>query len=82
VTQINLQFTPAQGGTLQTTSLSINVEGVFTAWYQSAASIAAGSQFTASVTILATGSLSAVQSVAVTAANSLGPSNTASIALQ
>jgi hypothetical protein len=82
VTQINLQFTPASAGKLQTTSLSINVEGAFAAWYQSAASIASGSQFTASVTILATGSLSALQSVAVTAANSLGSSNSATVSLQ
>jgi hypothetical protein len=83
LTQINLQFTPASGANLQTTSLSLNAESAFNSWYQSAASQTVGSQFTASITILVNGSLTAIQSVSATAANAKGSSSASNtVALQ
>lgn len=83
VTQINLQFTGAAGANLQTTTLPLNAESAFNTWYQSSASQAVGSQFTASVTILVNGSISAIQSLSVTASNAKGTSNSSnSVALQ
>ncbi|MEZ5353293.1 MAG: choice-of-anchor D domain-containing protein [Bryobacteraceae bacterium] len=76
VTQISLQFTGAAGASLQTTSLDVNVDGPFGAWYQSAASPGFGSQFTVAITIAVNGEVSAVQSVAVRATNARGTSNT------
>ncbi len=75
LTQINLQFTPAAGANLQTTSLSLNTESAFNSWYQTSPSQAVGSQFTASITILVNGSLSAIQSVSATAVNARGSSS-------
>lgn len=83
LTQINLQFTAAAGANLQTGSLALNADSAFNAWYQSASSQAAGSQFTASITILVNGSISAIQSLSVTASNAKGTSNASNtVALQ
>jgi hypothetical protein len=79
VTQVTLQFT---GSNLGTASLSINSDSAFTSWYQSTASNTVGSQFTASVTIAVNGDISAVQSVAATATNAKGTSNSTSVALR
>lgn len=75
LTQITLQFTGTAGANLQTTTLNLNAESAFSSWYQSAASQTVGSQFTASVTILVNGNISAIQSVSATAANAKGSSN-------
>jgi hypothetical protein len=82
VSQITLQFTGTAGANLLTTSIPINTDSAFTAWYQSIASATVGSQFTATVTIAVNGSISAVQSVAVTASNLVGLSNSMSTSLQ
>lgn len=78
LTQLTLQFTAGSGANLQTTTLNINADSAFSSWYQSTASAAAGSQFTATIVIAVNGSTSAVQSVAVTATNSRGTSNSLS----
>jgi hypothetical protein len=82
VSQFNLQFTPAQGSSLQTANLFVNTDAPFSAWYQSQAGISFGSQFTASVIVNVAGDVNAVQSVAVTASNSRGDSNSVSVNLR
>ncbi len=82
VSQLTLQFTPAPNANLQTTSLAVNCEASFGAWYQSQTGIGFGSQFTASVIVNVSGPANAVQSVSVTAANSHGTSNAVSVHLQ
>jgi Abnormal spindle-like microcephaly-assoc'd, ASPM-SPD-2-Hydin len=81
VTAINLTFGGAPGGNLQTTSISVNADAAFTAWYQTAASQAVGSQFTVTLTITVNGSLSAVQSVSASLTNSSGTSNSMTASL-
>jgi hypothetical protein len=81
VTQINLQFTPAQGANLQTTSLSINTQAPFSTWFQSTTGISFGSQFTASVIVNVTGDINAVQSVSLTASSARGDSTPMSVNL-
>ena len=82
ISQVTLQFTPAAGANLQTTTLTVNADSAFSSWYQSAASAAAGSQFTASVIVTASGSVSSVASVGVTMSNANGNSNSMSAAVR
>jgi len=82
VSQLSLQFTPAQGATLQTASLFVNTDAPFSTWYQSQAGISYGSQFTASVTVNVNGDVNAVQSVSVTASNSRGESKPVTVNLR
>ncbi len=81
VASLNLQFTPASGAQLQTTSLTVNSEGAFNTWFQSQTGISFGSQFTASVIVNISGNGNAIQSVAVTAGNSQGQSAPMSLSL-
>ncbi len=67
---------------LDTTSVNLSVDGPFGVWYQSAASQAFGSLFTAIVTFNVRGSIEAIQSLAVTMSNSLGKSNSLSVPLR
>jgi len=67
-------FTPAAGATLQTTSFTVDVSSLFTAWYQSAASLATGSQFSLTVPFTISGNVSTIGSVSVTLTNSVGAS--------
>ncbi|HYM13564.1 MAG TPA: choice-of-anchor D domain-containing protein [Bryobacterales bacterium] len=67
---------------LSTTSLSLPVDGEFSAWYQSTASQAFGSAFTATVTFNVNGDITAIQSVSATMTNALGTSDSLSVALQ
>ncbi|HLG98166.1 MAG TPA: choice-of-anchor D domain-containing protein [Bryobacteraceae bacterium] len=82
VSSVTMQFTPATGSNLETTTLNINVQSQFSAWYQSAQSVTVGSQFTCGITINVTGgTIDAVKSVAVTVVNSLGTSQTMNVNL-
>jgi Abnormal spindle-like microcephaly-assoc'd, ASPM-SPD-2-Hydin len=81
VAALNLQFTPASGAQLQTTSLTVNSEAAFNTWFQSQTGISFGSQFTASVIVNVNGNGNAIQSVAVTASNSQGQSAPVSLSL-
>ena len=67
---------------LDTTSLNLSVDGPFSAWYQSTASQAFGSLFTATVTFTVRGDIDAIQSLAVTLSNALGASNSVSANLR
>lgn len=84
VTQIGLQITPAAGLNLTNASLTIPVDSTFQAWYQSAASNAAGSAFTAALplTFSSTSTLTkAIQSIAVTLTNAQGTSQSQSVTI-
>jgi hypothetical protein len=82
LSQLSFQFTGASGADLTTNSLSLDVSGAFTSWYDSAASDVFGSQFTVSVTATITGDPTALQSVSVTATNSKGTSAAQTVALR
>jgi len=82
VQRINLTFTGAAGASLGTSTLEANVDGPFSAWYQSDGSRPFGSQFTVAITIGVNGDITAVQSVSVTAANARGTSQAASVNLR
>lgn len=76
VTQAVLQFTPAAGTTLSSTTFTIPTTSLFTTWYGSTAAAPYGSQFTLTQPFTVSGSTSAVTSVSVTLSNSQGNSNT------
>jgi len=78
---LTFQFTGATGKNLQTSSLTLNVSGAFTSWYDSTASDVFGSQFSVTVTATVTGDPTALQSVSVTATNSQGTSTAQSVTL-
>lgn len=89
LTQMDFQFTPAQGENVPTSRVTVNVEPSFAAWYQNAQSTAFGSQFTASVPFTLQGDVKrvsnvvdTVQSVAVTLTNRQGVSASRSIELR
>lgn len=86
VRQINLTFTPVTGETLATTSLTINAETAFDAWYASSTSVAFGSQFSVTIplqlsgqTRTVTGLVNAIQSISVSLSNAIGASNQVSV---
>jgi hypothetical protein len=78
VTQAVLQFTPAAGTTLSSTTFTISTTSLFVAWYGSSAAAPFGSQFTFTQPFTVSGSGSAVTSVSATLSNSQGNSNTVS----
>lgn len=82
VSTINMQFTPSTGANLQTTTLRIDAASAFASWYDSAASQTVGSQFTATVTIQASGNITAVQGVSVVLSNNQGQSQPISLNLR
>jgi hypothetical protein len=79
---ITLTFVAAPGSNLQTTSVPINVETPFSAWYQSAPARSVGSQFTVSITITVVGDINAVQSLSAIATNAKGDSPPLSLNLR
>jgi hypothetical protein len=89
ITEIDIQFTPTAGENVGTTKLSIPVGPSFTAWYQSSASQAFGSQFTVTIPLTLEGDLvtvttltAAVQTASVTLTNNQGVSNAQTVSLQ
>jgi hypothetical protein len=92
ITQIDVQFTPVAGESVRTTKLSLNVDSSFTAWYQSAASQAFGSQFTATLPFTLQGDITdttnivsvidTIQAVSVTLTNRQGVSTAQSVNLK
>ncbi len=81
ISTLQINLTAAPGATLSTTSLTADVSDAFNTWYQSNGSTGFGSQFTATVNLTVDGSASDVQSVSITATNSLGTSSPVSVAL-
>ena len=90
VTQLDLQFSPTAGENVSTTKLSLNVESNFLAWYQTAASQQFGSLFSVSIPLTFAGDVKTsgltlvetIQSVAATATNRQGTSNSVSVNLK
>ena len=81
VSQAVLQFTPAAGQTLQTTTLTVSLSSAATTWFQSSTSAQYGSQFILTLPFtVTTGSASAIGSVSVQLVNSQGNSTSASTA--
>lgn len=89
VTGMELRFTPNSGENVSTTQLNLNVESAFIGWYQSQASQAFGSLFTVTIPLTITGDVKnvtnpvdTIQSIAVTARNATGTSNSVSVNVQ
>jgi hypothetical protein len=78
ITQVNFTFTPAAGSTLQTSTVTISAQTLFSAWYQSSAAVPFGSQFSFTITFTVGGNVSSIQSVTVTLTNPAGTSTSAS----
>jgi hypothetical protein len=78
-TEATLQFTPASGQTLQTTSLPVPLTSESTTWFGSSTSDQYGSQFILTLPFNVTdGSASAIGSISVQLVNTKGASNSAS----
>jgi hypothetical protein len=73
-TQAAFTFNAASGATLSSSTQTVNLASTFTAWYQSSASAAYGSQFTLSIPFSISGDLNAIGSVTVAVTNSIGVS--------
>ena len=93
ITQIDVQFTPVSERTWAPPKLSLPVGPSFTAWFQSTASQAFGSQFTVTLPLTFQGDLAAdltnittltaaIQSVSVTLTNNQGVSSAMSVSFQ
>ena len=74
ITQAIFTFTPAAGSNLQTTTLTVNVDALFAAYFGSAGAAATGSQFTFTQPFTVTGSAQSIASVTVTLVNKIGQS--------
>jgi len=82
VSQAVLQFTPATGQTLQTTSLTVSLTSAAATWFQSSTSDQYGSQFILTLPFTVTdGSASAIGSISVQLVNDQGTSAAASATL-
>ena len=88
ITQIDLTITPASGENVTTSKITIPADASFNAWYQSAASVPFGSQFTATIPITISGDLvnvtslaETVKSVSAILTNRLGTSTALSVDL-
>jgi len=88
VTGMTLQFSPAAGESVSTTSLTLDVDAAFSAWYQSSQSEQYGSQFKATVPLRFSGDVgqasnlvNTIQSISVTLANAKGNSAAVSVAV-
>jgi len=74
MTQANFQFTAATGSNLQTTTLTVPLDAMFSQYFSSAGAAPTGSQFTYTQSFTVTGSPQAVVSVTVTLVNKIGQS--------
>lgn len=81
VKELSLELAPNVGAILRTTALRPNVEETFNKWFSSAAGQSFGSQFALTVQLNVNGSVSAIKSVTVSAANEEGMSAPKSLAL-
>ncbi len=84
--QMTFQFTPVATYNLAATTFTLNVQPYSVLWFNSSASLAYGGLFTVTVPFTAQAgapgsstAVSAIQSVAVTATNSQGVSNSVSL---
>ncbi|MBE7541418.1 MAG: Ig domain-containing protein [Bryobacteraceae bacterium] len=76
ILRANVRLTPAAGGSLTASEFTIDLNTVFTTWYNSSGSVPFGSQFRLSLPFSLTGNASDIGSASVTLTNSVGTSNT------
>ena len=74
-------FTAATGSNLQTTTLTVAIDTLFTQYFSSPGSAATGSQFIFTQPFTVTGSTQAIVSVSVTLVNKIGQSTAATATL-
>ena len=74
VSTVTLQFNPAAGSQLETTTLTVPVTAAFNAWFGSAASQPFGGGFRLTLPLTVTGQVGAIESVVVRLTNSAGES--------
>jgi hypothetical protein len=85
LTQLNIQINPKTGNTFSTTSLTINVSAASSGWFQSTASTPFGGAFLIAIPfVLSSGSSTSdlvhmLQSLTITATNSVGVSSSISV---
>jgi Abnormal spindle-like microcephaly-assoc'd, ASPM-SPD-2-Hydin len=85
LTQLNIQINPKSGDNFSTSSLTINVSSASSAWYQSTASTPFGGAFLIAIPfVLSNGSTTTdlvhmLQSLTITATNSVGVSSSISV---
>ena len=82
VDQLEFQFAPVPGESLQTSLVTADVSSPFLSWYSSGQSNSFGSQFTATINFNVDGDVAAIAGVGVTATNSLGTSSPVIIIVQ
>ncbi len=89
ITEMGFQFSATSGENVSTTSLNVNVESSFLAWYQGSTSKQYGSQFAATIPFTLQGDVrsaaslvDAIQSVTVTLTNRLGNSTARTVNLR
>jgi hypothetical protein len=81
VTQVIFTFNAAAGGNLQTTSLTIPADTLFSPYFNSATATPFGSQFNFSQPFTVNGSTQAIASVTVTMVNKIGQSTAVTVNL-
>ncbi|MFN9085589.1 MAG: hypothetical protein ACK5XD_11465 [Acidobacteriota bacterium] len=74
VSTVTLQFNPAAGSQLETTTLTVPVTAAFNAWFGSAASQPFGGGFRLTLPLTVTGQAGAIESIVVRLTNSAGES--------
>lgn len=82
ITQAIFTFTPASGVNLQTTTVTIPVDTIFSAWYAGSAAIPFGSQFIYSQPFTVSGGVNSVASVTVTLVNADGSSTPVTVTVR
>ena len=82
VTQATLQFNAVSGGNLNSGTTTVPLTAVLNSWFQSATAAQFGGQFTVSVPIAVSGTVSAIGSVTVTVTNTQGNSAPVTAPLQ
>jgi large repetitive protein len=78
ITRATVRLTAAPGATLTSSELTIDLNSLFTTWYNSSTSFPFGSQFRLTLPFTLTGSAADISSVSVTLTNSVGTSNSLS----
>lgn len=81
ITSATFTFTPTAGTNLQTTTLTIAVDSLFSTWYASTAAASYGSQFTFTQPFNVQGAATGIASVAVTLVDAAGSSTPVSATL-
>jgi hypothetical protein len=79
LTQATFSFTPAQGATLETSTVQLNLAVPAASWFQSQTAASLGGQFRILMPFTVQGTVTSIQSVSVTLANGEGSSAASSV---